>query len=80
VENGTIVICYATCADEVKLVQMRGGTQHSYAPCADEVKLVQTLVHVEHSICYATCANEVELVQMRGGTQYNIHLFCSLCR
>jgi len=41
VENGTIVICYATCADEVELAQMRGGTQHSYAPCANEVELVQ---------------------------------------
>ena len=43
-ENGTIVICYATCADEVELVQMKGETQHSYAPCANEVELVQMRV------------------------------------
>ena len=49
-ENGTIVICYATCVDEVELVQMRGGTQHSYAPCANEVELVQMRVGTQYNI------------------------------
>ena len=64
--NSTIFICYATCANEVKLVQMRGGTQYN--------------IHLFCSLCRwpRTCADEgwnstvMQLVKMRGGTQYNI--------
>ena len=71
-------ICYSTCVDDVKLVQMRGGTQYRYATCTSEGYNIHLLCNLckwglEHStICYATCANAVELVQMRGGTWYNI--------
>jgi len=29
VEDSTIFICYATCANDIKLVQMRGKTQYN---------------------------------------------------
>jgi len=66
----TMLICYATWANEVELVQKRGGTH------AVQCHLLCNLYKwgVEHSIIFcATFANEIELVQMRGGTLYNIH-------
>ena len=29
-------ICYAASVDDVKIVQMRGGTQYSYVTCTNE--------------------------------------------
>jgi len=50
VEHGTIFICYATCADEVELVQMRGGTQYSYATCANEEEVAQMRGGIQYNI------------------------------
>ena len=45
-----MVICYAACADEVELVQMRGGTQQSYATRANEVELVEMRGGTQYNI------------------------------
>ena len=43
VEQSTEFICYAICADEVELMQMRSGTQYSiHSICAEEVDLCNT--------------------------------------
>ena len=55
----------AACVDDIKLVQIRGGTQHSYATCTNEGW---------NAVKYFV----MQLVQMRSKL-YNIHLLCSLC-
>ena len=67
----TIFICYATCLNDVELVQMRGGTYNIHLLC----NLCRW--RLEHStiFCYATCTDEgwntvqysfaMQLVQMR---------------
>ena len=73
-------ICYPTCANDVKLVQMTIETRyniHCYATFADKVKLVQMGVETQYK-----CSLVMQLVQMSGEThvQYNVHLLCNLCR
>jgi len=60
-------ICYATYANEVKLVQMGGETQYNvhslYNLCKWGVKHSTILMF----ICYVTCEDDVKLVQINEG-------------
>ena len=63
VEHSSLFICYATFADEVKLVQM--GVDCStificYAACVDDVKLVD---HSVIFICYREVTVQYSLLQ-----------------
>jgi len=65
VEHDTIVICYASCANEVELAQNEGRVEHSTVMHLVQMRSNLYKWGVEHStvfICYAACVDEVELV------------------
>jgi len=92
VEHSTIFICYATCANNVQLVQMRGGTQYDILlcnlckwcqTCANEGE-TQYNVHLLYTLCRWRVEHSTKFICYAtcANEGYNIHLLCNLqlCR
>jgi len=76
-ELSKMITCHATCADEVKPVQTRGGTctVMQLMQTRGGTRTVMQLVQTRGGTYTA-----MQLVQMRGEILYNIHLLCNLCK